>query len=145
VEDPISSARFYVFFNKEAKAVFTEVSGLEVQVEVQEYKEGGKNDFVHQFPGRAKVGHLTLKRGLSCSNDFLLWQLQIASGNIQRRNVSLAIFSVKGEEIMRWNFDKAYPVKWSGPAFNSTTEAVAIETLELAHEGLSIGQPGGQK
>ena len=142
-EETISSGRFYVFIDDKEQAIFTEVSGLEVQMEVQEYAEGGNNAFVHQLPGRTKIGRLTLKRGMTFSNDFLLWQMQIASGDIQRRHVSVAIFDLSGTELMRWNFDNAYPVKWSGPALNATGDAVAVETLELAHEGMRLGQTGG--
>ncbi len=142
-EETISSGRFYVFIDDKEQAIFMEVSGLEVQMDVLEYAEGGNNQFVHQLPGRAKIGHLTLKRGMTFSNAFLLWQMQVASGDIQRRNVSVAVFDLAGTELIRWNFDNAYPVKWSGPAFNSTGDAVAIETLELAHEGMRVGQTGG--
>jgi phage tail-like protein len=55
----------------------------------------------------------------------------------------VAIFDLTGTELMRWNFDNAYPVKWSGPALNATGDAVAVETLELAHEGMRVGQTGG--
>jgi phage tail-like protein len=142
-EESISNCRFYVFIDDKEQAIFTEVSGLELQMDVFEYQEGGNNAFVHQLPGRTKVGRLTLKRGMTCSNDFLLWQLQIASGDMQRRNVSVAAFDVSGEEVVRWNFDRAYPVKWSGPAFDASGSGVAVETLELAHDGMKIGQTGG--
>ena len=142
-EESISNSRFYVFVDDKEQAIFTEVSGLEMQMEVMEYEEGGNNGFVHHLPGRTKIGRLTLKRGMTCSNDFLNWQMQIASGDIKRRNVSVAVFAASGEELVRWNFDNAYPVKWSGPAFDASGSAVAVETLELAHDGMKIGQTGG--
>src|SRR5579875_3461332 len=95
-EDTVANSRFYVFIDDKEQAIFTEVSGLELQMDVMEYEEGGNNGFVHHLPGRTKIGRLTLKRGMACSNDFLQWQLQIASGDIQRRNVSVAIFDASG-------------------------------------------------
>jgi phage tail-like protein len=142
-EETVSNCRFYVFIDDKEQAIFTEVSGLEVQMDVTEYEEGGRNDFVHRLPGRTKIGTLTLKRGMTFSNDFFNWQMQIAQGSIQRRNVSVAMYDVSGKEIARWNFDKAFPIKWSGPPLQADGTAVAIETLELAHDGLKLGQTGG--
>jgi phage tail-like protein len=142
-EEVISNSRFYVFIDNKEQAIFTEVSGIEVQMDVLEFQEGGNNGFVHHLPGRTKISRITLKRGMTCSNDFLRWQLQIASGDIERRNVSVAVFDVSGKELVRWNFDNAYPVKWSGPPLDASGAAVAVEALELAHEGMKIGQTGG--
>ncbi len=143
-EGTITNCRFYVFVDEKPQGIFTEVSGLEVHMDVLEYEEGGNNGFVHQLPGRTKIGHITLKRGMTCSNTFLQWQMQVASGDIKRRNVSVVVFhTASGKELVRWNFDNAYPVKWSGPALDASGTAVAVETLELAHGGMKIGQTGG--
>jgi len=135
--DAYPNCRFYVEIEGIPQAVFTELSGLQVETDVEEYTEGGNNGFVHQLPGRTRVGRLTLKRGIAGSNDFFNWYLEIATGTITRRNLSVVMYDVAGEELMRWNFIKAYPVKWNGPQFASDGAATAIETLELAHEGLS--------
>src|SRR5215470_2047172 len=97
------------------QAVFSEVSGLQVETVVQDYEEGGNNGFVHRLPGRTKVGNLTLKRGITKSNEFFKWYTDIARGTITRRNISVIMYDTAGNELVRWNFIKAYPVKWVGP------------------------------
>lgn len=135
-----TSNRFYVMIDGTAQAIFTEVSGLQIETEVQEYAEGGNNGFVHRLPGRTRVGNITLKRGITGSNELFKWYMQIASGQkIDRRNISLVMYDVAGVELLRWNFLMAYPVKWIGPQFEANGNAAAIETLELAHAGLQMG------
>lgn len=133
------TCRFYVEIGGKTQAVFTEVSGLQLETEVMEYQEGGINDFTHRLPGRTKVGNVTLKRGMASSNDFFKWCAQIARGEIKRFNVTVVMYDVKGEELTRWSFLNAYPVKWIGPQLKSSEAATAIESLELAHDGLKLG------
>ena len=133
--------RFYVKIgDDDPKAVFTEVSGLQLELEVMDYTEGGNNDFVHRLPGRAKPHpNLALKRGLVSSNDFFAWAAEVASGTIKRRNVSVVVYDLAGEEKMRWDFAGAYPVKWVGPQFNAKDSNAAVESLELAYDTLKLG------
>lgn len=133
------TCRFYVEIGGIAQAVFTEVTGLQMETEVMEYQEGGNNGFTHRLPGRTKVSNVTLKRGMATSNDFFKWYAQIAQGQISRQNVTVVMYDVKGDELQRWSFINAYPVKWIGPQLKSSEAATAIETLELAHEGLKLG------
>ena len=133
------ACRFYVEVEGITQAVFTEVSGLAVEVVTEDVEEGGNNGYVHRLPGRCKVGNLTLKRGMTKSNEFLKWNLEMAQGKITPRNVSLIMYNVDGTELMRWNFLKAYPVKWSGPQFKADDTGTAVESLELAHEGFNLG------
>lgn len=131
--------RFYVMFDDKAQGVFTEVSGLQVEMDVMEYQEGGNNGFVHRLPGYTKISNLTLKRGMTSSNEFYKWFMEVASGKIKRRHVSVMMYDVEGKKLMQWDFTNAYPVKWIGPQFRATDTAAAIETLELAHEGVALG------
>ncbi len=137
--DAYPGCRFYVMFDDKAQGVFTEVGGLQVEMEVLDYQEGGNNGFVHRLPGFTKVNNLTLKRGMSTSNDFYKWCSDIAGGKFTRRHVSVVMYDVEGDELMRWNFINAYPVKWIGPQFQVSDNGAAIETLELAHEGMTLG------
>jgi phage tail-like protein len=139
IADVHTARRFYVQIEGHTEAVFTEVTGLQVEMQVFEYQEGGNNGFLHRLPGPVKVSNITLKRGLTASNDFFKWLMDIASRKVTRRHLSVLLFNTMGEEIVRWNFLNAYPVKWVGPQFNSTSAATAIETLELAHDGLELG------
>lgn len=131
--------RFYVSIDHIPQAVFTEVSGLQLETAVQEYEEGGNNYFVHRLPGRTKIGNLVLKRGITKQNEFYRWYLDFMTGRSEPKNISLVMFDLQGKELLRWDFVKAYPVKWSGPQFSADGKAIAIETLELAHNGLNVG------
>jgi phage tail-like protein len=130
--------RFYVQIGDMVQAVFSEVSGLNIEMAVEEIEEGGVNDFVHRLPGRCKVSNVTLKRGLTRTNELYKWVMEVAQGTIKRRNVSIVQYTTYGLELMRWNFREAYPVKWSGPQYRAGDNSNAIETLELAHKGLTM-------
>jgi phage tail-like protein len=132
------TCRFYVKIGGETQGVFTEVSGLQVELEVMDYREGGNNSFIHRLPGFAKVSTLSLKRGIVRKNDFYTWFKQIADGQFVSKNVSVIMYNVDGSPVMTWNFTNAYPVKWIGPHFQASESAVVVETLELAHEGIKV-------
>jgi phage tail-like protein len=134
------NCRFYVEIDGVPQAIFTEVNGLQVEVEVFEYQEGGSNGVSYRLPGRGKISNLTLKRGMTKSNDFFSWCMDVAGGKIVRRNVSVVMYDVGGSEVLRWNLVGAYPVKWSGPDFQAAGNVMAVETVELAHSGLQLSQ-----
>jgi phage tail-like protein len=136
-ENPYAACRFYLQIGGVAQAVFTEASSLQLETDVFTYEEGGSNEFVHKFPGRTKVSNLTLKRGVTKSNELFKWFLEIARGKINRRNVSLVMYDSKGEQLMQWTLMQAYPVKWIGPQLTAASNTIAIESLELAHDGLA--------
>lgn len=121
------------------EAVFRECSGLESEIEVLSYEEGGVNDHPHKLPGRAKFPNVTLKRGVTDSKDLWEWFSGGIQGQIKRKTVHIILCNAKGEEVRRWTFDGAYPIKWTGPSLNANENAVAIETLELTHEGMELG------
>ena len=128
--------RFYVEIDGFAQAVFTEMDGLQVETDVMEYEEGGSNGYVHRLPGRTKVGTLTLKRGVTKSNEFFKWCNEIMHGTVSARNISVVMYDGAGEEMTRWSFANAYPIKWTGPQFDADGKTAAVESLELAHDGL---------
>jgi phage tail-like protein len=134
----IPNCRFYLEIGSDAQAVFTDVSGLQLEMSTFDYEEGGQNDFVHRLPGRVKTSNLTLKRGMTRSNDLLKWFLEVASGNVVRQNVSLVVFDVEGNRLATWNFENAYPVKWVGPQLEAAGTTIAVETLELAHDAVKL-------
>jgi phage tail-like protein len=138
-EEAYAVARFYILIDGLAQATFMEVSGLQIETEVLEYAEGGNNGFVHKLPGRTRVSNLTLKRGFALTNALYKWYAGAATGRkIERKNVSLVLFDAAGEELIRWNFIGAYPVKWIGPQFDASSTMAVVETLELAHAGLQM-------
>jgi phage tail-like protein len=147
--DPYPSHRFYIWIaqKEEPVAVFTEVSGLQIEMETQDHPEGGLNDYVHRLPGRLKVGNITLKRGLVASNALLQWVLANRPGSFRREDITIQLHGMRGAHVFSWNFRSAYPVKWVGPAFVSDATTAAVETFEFAHAGLTVEvnkpPPGG--
>ena len=116
---------------------FTEVSGLEGQVEVEEYREGGVNGFIHKLPGRTSYSNLTLSHGLTSVSTLWNWYHDTPLGAIQRRNGTIMLLDPRQIPVMWWNFRNAIPVRWTGPTFHASSDEVGVESLELAHEGLT--------
>ncbi|NNJ13583.1 phage tail protein [Chloroflexales bacterium ZM16-3] len=138
-QDVVPVNRFYLQIDGVNLAVFTGVEGLKVETDIFEYVEGGNNGFVHKLPGQTRVGNLTFKRGLVSTNELFNWYMKVASGTIERRNLSVIIYAFDGVELRRWDFFDAYPVRWIGPDLNSTVNDGAVETMELAHAGMQLG------
>lgn len=134
--DAYASSRFYVEIDGKKEAVFTEVSGVQLEMETMDYQEGGNNAFIHRLPGRVKSGNITLKRGVVRSNEFFQWFTQIAQGKMTRKNVSVVFYDTAGKQLERWEYVDCYPVKWVAPTMTATSSTMAVETLELAHRGL---------
>jgi phage tail-like protein len=135
--DPYAAHTFAVEIDGLFVAGFAEVSGLGVTTEVSEYREGGLNDRVHLLPGPVgRPGNLVLRRGLTDMDALWAWQQDVVTGKFDRR--SGAIVLLRGPlEGWRWTFSDGYPVSWSGPELRGGTATVAIETLEIAHSGLT--------
>jgi phage tail-like protein len=135
-KDPYLSFCFTVEVDQQVVAAFSEVTGLDLETEVETFREGGVNLHEQQLAGPNKFpSRLVLKRGMS---DKVLWSWhqEVTQGKITRKDVSILLLDSTGEEKWRWNFRQALPVKWSGPPFRASTAEIAIETLELVHKGL---------
>jgi phage tail-like protein len=132
--------RFVVQIDGAPEAYFTECTLPTLEVDVEEEKEGGYNDGTHLLPGRVKRGTLTLKRGLCRSSDLLRWYVDVLQGKIasSQRQVSVTLLDAVGAPVMRWDLSGAYPAKWSGPALSTSKSDIAIETLELGFETVSV-------
>ncbi len=135
--DPFLASRFCIEIENVNYGGFRECTGLEATVDVFEYPEGGLNDFTHKLPGRVAWGNLVLKHGLSDTAELWDWFVGTMRGQIERKNISIVLYDSQAREVKRWSFQGAYPVKYSGPEFKVDESAVAIETLELAHQGLT--------
>ena len=135
--DPYKVFRFVVEINGVRVGGFTEVTGLEVRTEVDEQREGGTNDFVHKIAKETHYPNLTLKRGITDKTDLWAWHQQIVQGEILRKTVSVILLDSVGNEKWRWVFRDAYPVKWNGTDLNATGNTVLVESVELAHHGMT--------
>ncbi|MFP3896123.1 MAG: phage tail protein [Anaerolineales bacterium] len=132
--------RFVVQIEGIETATFTECTLPPLEVDLHEEKEGGFNTGTHVFPGRVKRGSVVLKRGLASGSGLLEWYMDVLQGKVaeSRRQVSISLYDSRNEEVMRWDFIGAYPHKWSGPTLDTTSEKVAIETLELSFERVMV-------
>jgi phage tail-like protein len=137
VETPVGGNRFYVTFDGIIEAVFTDASGLQIETEMLEHIEGGNNSFVHKLPGRTKISNITLKSGLAHSHKLFDWYRDIMQGKIVRHNLTIEVLDNAGKPVCKWQFKGAFPIKWVGPQLSAGANAIAIETLEFAHEGLT--------
>lgn len=138
-KDPYLSNRFLVEIDGIIAGGFSEASGLQVEIETEEYREGGVNDYVHKLPKITKYQNITLKRGTTDSEVLWKWHQDAVTGKIQRKAGRIILLDSEGNEKWHWTFEGAYPVKWTGPDFKADTSTIAIETLELAHHGLKKG------
>ena len=138
--DPFPSFNFAVEISGLIVAAFSEASGLQAEIEVQEYREGGVNGYMHKRAGPARYpSNLTLKKGITDSTELWAWYCQVLQGTIQRKSLDVVLMDSAGTEQRRWTFQKAYPVKWAGPDLKAQSSEMAIESMELAHEGLVFG------
>lgn len=125
------------------KGSFAEASGLEVTIDPIEYRNGSEDITVRKIPGLKKFTNITLKRGLIGDLAFWNWIVEGMNGLPHRTEGSVVLLDENRREVMRWNFRRAWPSKWTGPGLNAKNNEIALETLEIAHEGLSIdGQAG---
>ena len=140
--DPYLDFRYVVEVG-ETKAGFAEVSGIEVEVETEEYQEGGVNHHPHVLPTRASQGNVTFRRGMT--DDALLWSWAMAAtrGQAERKLVRVVLQDRLGRETVGWEFHRSLPVRWVGPDLVGDRGEVAIEEFELAYE--TITRHGGNQ
>ncbi len=138
-KDPLVSSWFGVEFQGQVVGAFRECTGLGSENEVVEYKASGqKGEFViKKVPGRLKWTNITLKRGITDAMDMWQWRKLVEQGKISdaRKNGTITMYNQQGDAIAKWNFTNAWPSKLSGPSANAGNNEVAIEELELTHEG----------
>ena len=144
--DPYMAYNFVVEIEGLITGGFTEVTGLESEIELESYQEGGVNGYIHQFPRRTRYPNLVLSHGLTDIDTLWHWYQAATAGKIQLKNGTIMLLNQQRLPMMWWNLKNAYPVKWVGPQFNaSNATAVAVERLELIHQGIDkpLGSAGG--
>lgn len=115
---------------------FSECSGLEMALDVEEYKEGGNNGAILKFPTRVKWTDITLKRGVATSTDLWDWHYGFVEGRGKRRDGIIILQTDLRVPNNIWYFRRGLPVKYTGPTLNAAQNAVAVESIVIAHEGL---------
>jgi phage tail-like protein len=138
VTDPYLNYNFIVELDQITRAAFQECSGFDSTIDVVEHREGGENTTLRKLPGMTKYSNIVLKWGMTDDSELYDWHKRVVQGKIERKNGSIVVLDREGKEVARWNFFRAWPTKWDGPDFNAEGNDVAIETLELAHEGVEL-------
>jgi len=129
--------QFKVEIDGISSGLFTNVNGLGVVNETTEVREGGSND-VRLLPGRTKFPLLELKRRATGARDLYDWTASNLTGKMVRRTVIVSMLNAQAKVLATWTFSRAWPVKWEGPDFDASKNEVAIETIYLAYEGVTM-------
>lgn len=139
VNYPVTAFHFQVEWGG-TRIGFTEVSGLTVELQSIDYREGNAPEYqVTKMPGIPQYSNITLKRGMYRSdNEFFQWLNTVKLNEIERRDLTISLLNEEHEPITVWKVKDAWPSKVEGPSLNSTGNEVAVETIELTHEGLTI-------
>lgn len=142
--DPPSVARFKLKIDGVEIGAFTECSGLQVEVAVEEILEGGQNHFAHRVPGRMKWPNIVLKRGITKADVLFDWFKKTsgegfagAGNKLEQKTGSITLEDTMGKPARQWSFVGAFPVKWTGPRLAASQAAAATEELEIAHHGFT--------
>ncbi len=137
--DPYGAFNFVVEIDGTTVAGFSEVSGLDVTTEPIEYREGtDKTATIRKIPGLIKYGNIILKRGYTENRELWDWVKATIDGQTERRSGAITLLDESREHVVRFSFEEGWPCRYAGPIFDAGTAAVAIEIIEICHEGLSV-------
>jgi len=149
MSDPWGNYRFGLEINKKKIAHFMECSGLKTLSEVFEIREGGLNGRTHKRVGQSRWENIILRYGSSPDNQLAFWRDQYIKDefttglrtNPEKSTGAIVLYNNAGKALRRYEFKGAWPVSWEGPALSSSGSALAIEAIEIAHEGLTVTDP----
>jgi len=116
---------------------FSEASGFDASIDVIEYREGDMVQTPLKLPGLKKYGNITLKQGVADSMVMYEWMIAGVEGEVERKTITITILDEAETATASWQVINAWPAKYTAPDFNATASEVAIETLEIAHEGMT--------
>jgi phage tail-like protein len=138
-DDPYKVFNFLVEIDNVARAFFREVSGLASETAVIEYRAGSdKANTVRKLPGLTTYANIVLRRGITQDAELWNWRKSVVDGQVDRRNGTIVLLDDELNAVVRWSFRNGWICKWEGPALNAGASEVAIETIEIAHEGLEL-------
>ena len=140
---PRPAFHFQVSLGSE-KVEFSEVSGLTQELQLIEYRQGSSKDYsTIKMPGLHKYNNITLKKGvMDNDNKFFDWLNKVKLNTIERKDIVISLLNEEHKPVMTWSAVNAWPVKVEGPSLKANGNEVAIESIELAHEGLTLKNPG---
>jgi len=138
-DDPYLNFNFRVEIDGVTIAGFSEADLPAGRIEAVAYREGtDKSSAAKLLPGRVEWGPVVLRRGFTGDPTLFAWWSEVLQGNVTRRNVSIVLLDEARNNVARWLVHRAWPQKWDGPDLRGLGNDVAIETLELAHEGVEL-------
>lgn len=135
-KDPFRNFRFRVEIDGIQQAGFSDVSGFDSTIQVVEYREGTDPVVTRKLVGSITTGSLILKWGITDSLDLYNWHKEAATGNVQRKNVSIIIIDEGGNDKARWDFANAWPSKYLAPELNAKGNDIAVESVTLEYENM---------
>lgn len=141
VADPQGAYVFCLEIDGIEVAQFLECSGLKSTTTIYELEEGGMNHRVHKLPGQSKWENLQLRYGVTGDVSLLGWRGDVIGDNFgqdMRKNGAIVVKDNQMQVVRRYNFMDAWPVSWEGPAFNANSNELAIESIEIAHNGIEV-------
>jgi phage tail-like protein len=141
VADPEGAYVFCLEIEGIEIAQFLECSGLKSTTTVFELEEGGMNHRIHKLPGQSKWDNIVLRYGVTGDVSLMGWRggiIQDEFGKDSRKNGAIVVKNNQMEVVRRYNFMEAWPVSWEGPSLNSQSNELAIESIELAHNGIEV-------
>ncbi len=142
--DPYMAQNFLVAIGGAQPAAFSEVQGLEAAIDVVEYRNG---NLVENSPiklaGLNRYANVTLKRGLTQDQTLWDWMKSGLAGDLVRQTVVITLRDQQDNPVLVWQLKNAWPCKWTGPALSAKSSEVAIESLEICHEGIELVSSGG--
>ncbi|MDM0109621.1 phage tail protein [Variovorax sp. J22R24] len=137
--DPYRAYNFVLEIDGVPKGAFSEVGGLTAEGDSVDYREGTDvQPNVRKLVAMRKFSNITLKRGYTADKSLWQWYTNIFNGVADRRNVTIVLMNERREPVLRWNAENAWINKIEGPALKASSNDVAMESLELVHEGLTL-------
>ena len=134
---PYGKLRYRVEIDGLDAGGFSEVTGFDASIDVMEYREGDMVQTPYKIPGLKKYGNITLKKGLTDSLVMYEWLITGVDGPVDRKTITITSLDEYEQPVASWQVINAWPVKYTAPDFNATSSEVAIETVEIAHEGMT--------
>jgi len=136
--DPFAAFNFTVEIEEVTVAGFSEVTGLDLETDVIDYRTGNEENRMRKLPGLKKFTNIVLSRGFTDSRELWEWRKKVMEGKTDRKSGSIVLHNEAREPVLRWNFREAWPIKWKGPAFKASGNEVAIEQMEICVEGIEL-------
>lgn len=139
--DPYMDCNFLVEIDGVVSGGFAECSGIAAETQVVDYREGNENQpRVRKEPGLTTYATLVLKRGYTQDRALWQWYQTILDGNVQRKQLSVMLLDAERNPVLRWNFHGAWISKYEGPRLHACGNDIAMETVEIAHEGFVLAE-----